>query len=188
MARMPSPPRNGERSLKTTRVAGVTLVELAVSLAVLALLVAIGIPSMQELRMRQQVNATMQLLVSHFASARMTAISHGVPVVVCPGDGGDGCRQDNDWSRHWLSFRDPDGNRRPDEDIDIYRNDSVPQDPRIRILSTQGRRQVRYQPSGFSYGTNLTIRICYEGRVAGSVVVNNTGRARTVRGDLSTPC
>lgn len=188
MARMPSPPRKGERPCRIARATGFTLVELAVALAVLAMLVAIGIPSLQELRMRQQVNATMHLLVSHFASARMTAISHGVPVVVCPGNGGDGCREDSDWGHHWLSFRDPDGNRRPDEDIDIYRNDSVPQDPRIRILSTQGRRHVRYQSSGFSYGTNLTIRICYRDRVAGSVVVNNTGRARTVRGDLSIPC
>ncbi|MBD9479670.1 GspH/FimT family pseudopilin [Pseudoxanthomonas sp. PXM02] len=185
MARMPSSPRAGEH---VVRVEGFTLVELSVTLAVLSLMAAIALPSLRDFRARQQANATMTLLVSHFASARMTAIAQGVPVVVCPSDGAGQCRKDADWGGHWLSFRDPDGNRQPDEDIDIYRNDTVPSDPHIRIFSTQGRKQVRYQSSGMSYGTNLTIRICHDGRIAGSVVLNNTGRARTVRGNLSTPC
>ena len=186
MAWMPSSPRAGGHACP--RVSGFTLVELSVTLAVLALMTAIALPSLQDFRARQQANATMNLLASHFASARMTAISHGVPVVVCPSDGAGTCRQSTDWGGHWLSFRDPDGNRQPDEEIDIYRNDAVPRDPRIRLFSTQGRKMVRYQSSGMSYGTNLTIRICYDGRVAGSVVLNGTGRARTARGDLTTPC
>ncbi len=186
MAWMPSHPR--ARGYARPRTVGFTLVELSVALAVLALMTAIAIPSLQDFRVHQQVNATMNMLASHFASARMTAIAHGVPVVVCPSEGTGTCRESTDWRGHWLSFRDPDGNRQPDEDIDIYRNDSVPEDPHIRIMSTRGRQHVRYQPSGMSYGTNLTIRICYDDRVAGSVVLNSTGRARTVRGDLVTPC
>lgn len=186
MAWMPSSPRAG--GYTCPRVSGFTLVELSVTLAVLALMTAIAIPSLRDFRARQQANATMTLLASHLASARMTAIVQGVPVVVCPSDGAGLCRQDADWGDHWLSFRDPDGNRKPDEDIDIYRNDTVHHDPSIRLFSTQGRKQVRYQSSGMSYGTNLTIRICHDGRIAGSVVLNNTGRARTVRGDLITPC
>lgn len=186
MAWMPSSPRAGESA--QPHGGGFTLIELSVTLAVMALMAAIAVPSLQDFRARQQVNAMTTLLVSHLASARMTAITHGVPVVVCPSEGAGTCRQDSDWGGHWLSFRDPDGNRRPDEDLDIYRNDTVPRDPRIRIVSTQGRRYVRYQPSGMSYGTNLTIRICYDGRVAGSVVLNATGRARTVRGNGSTAC
>ncbi len=186
MAWMPSSPRAGGHTCP--QVSGFTLVELSVTLALLALMAAIALPSLRDLRARHQVNATMNLLVSHFASARMTAIVQGVPVVVCPSGGTAACRQSTDWGDHWLSFRDPDGNRQPDEEIDIYRNDSVPLYPGIRIMSTQGRRHVRYQPTGMSYGTNLTIRICYDDRVAGSVVLNATGRARTVKGDLTTPC
>ncbi|WP_313928306.1 GspH/FimT family pseudopilin [Pseudoxanthomonas sp.] len=185
---MPSPPRQGSRTGARECPSGFTLVETSVTLALLALLVAIGLPSMQEFRMRQQASAIANLLVSHLASARMTAISHNVPVIVCPSAGGGTCRQDREWGGHWVSFRDPDGNRQPDEDIDIYRNDTVPDDPSIRIVSSQGRRYVRYQPTGMSYGTNLTIRICHGGRVASSVIMNNTGRARTVRGNLKTPC
>lgn len=188
MARMPSSPRQGSRIQRAAPLRGFTLVETAVTLSVLALMVAIGLPSMREFRARQQAGAIASLLVSHFASARMTAISHNVPVMVCPSDGAGTCRQGTDWGGHWLSFRDPDGNRQPDDGDDIYRNDTVPDNPSIRVVSTQGRRHVRYQPTGMSYGTNLTIRICYDGRVATSVILNNTGRARTVRGSLTTPC
>lgn len=188
MAWMPSSPGNGAHTGKRTGRTGFTLVELSVCLAVLTMLVAIGLPSLQRFRVRQQATATMHLLTSHFASARMAAIVQDVPVVVCPSAGNGRCRQDSDWSDHWLAFRDPDGNRQPDEEIDIYRNDAAPSDPRIRIVSSNGRRFLRYQSSGLSYGTNLTVRICHDGVVAGSVVVNSTGRARTVRGDMSTPC
>ena len=188
MARMPSPPRQGSHVCCTTSAFGFTLVETAVTLSVVALLVAIGMPTVREFKARQQASATANLLVSHFASARMTAISHNVPVVVCPSDGAGTCRQSTDWGGHWLSFRDPDGNRQPDDGSDIYRNDTVAEPPSIRVFSTQGRRHVRYQPTGMSYGTNLTIRICYDGHVASSVIMNNTGRARVVRGNFSTPC
>jgi type IV fimbrial biogenesis protein FimT len=188
MARMPSLPARRSPIGSTMHTQGFTLVETAVTLSVLALMVAIGLPSMREFRARQQANATANLLVSHFASARMTAISHNVPIVVCPSDGAGTCRQDTDWGGHWLSFRDPDGNRQPDDGDDIYRNETVAETPSIRMISTQGRRQVRYQPTGMSYGTNLTIRICYDGHVASSVIMNNSGRARIVRGDLSTAC
>ena len=188
MARKPSPPRKGGHAGACRRAVGFTLVEMSVTLAVLALMVAIGLPSMREFRARQQASATANLLVSHFASARMTAISHNVPVVVCPSDGAGACRHGTDWGGHWLSFRDLDGNRQPDDGNDVYRNETVPDDPSIRIMSTQGRRHVRYQPTGMAYGTNLTIRICHDGRVASSIIMNNTGRARTVRGDMKTPC
>lgn len=188
MARMPSSPGNGTLMSSAGAVAGFTLIELAVGIAVMGLLVAIALPSFRQLRARQQASATMNLLNSHFASARMSAIAQGVPVVVCPSIGNGQCRSDSDWSSHWLTFRDPDGNRQPDEQIDIYRNEAAPSGPNIRILSSNGRRFLRYQSSGLSYGTNLTVRICYDGLVAGSVIVNSTGRARSVRGAMDKPC
>lgn len=167
---------------------GVTLVELVVTMAVMAILAAIAVPSFQGLQKRNQVDATMHLLTSHLASARVTAITHNVPVIVCPSTGNGLCRTDNDWGEYWLSFRDPDGNRQPDEDIDIYRNDTAPRSARLRIVSSAGRHYVRYQSNGFSYGTNLTVRVCYDGKTAGSVIVNNTGRARSARSSGSAPC
>ncbi len=183
---IPSGPRALPRSAGARQ--GTTLVETTVVMAVLVILAAVGLPSFLGLKKRQQAEATMHLLASHLASARASAISYNVPVIVCPSAGDGRCLNGTDWSRVWLSFRDPDGNRQPDEESDIYRNDTAPQDPRMRILSTTGRPYVRYQPSGMNYGSNLTLRICYDGEVAGSVIVNNSGRIRSSRSSSAGPC
>lgn len=188
MARMPASTVPRSPYLRPARARGITLIEMTVALAVVAILTALAIPSFHALSRRSRVDAALHLLTSHFASARITAITHNVPVVICP-SGGDGlCREDSDWSDHWLTFRDPDGNRQPDEAIDIYRNDSAPRSPHLRILSTAGRRQLRYLPTGYSSGSNLTLRVCYDGEVSGLVVINNAGRVRTARPSDSEPC
>lgn len=181
MARMPFPAMHGRLFRFRAGIRGITLVELIVAMSVFTVLAALAVPSYHALRKRSQVDATLHLLTSHFASARITAITHNVPVVVCPSRGDGLCREDSDWSDHWLTFRDPDGNRQPDEDIDIYRNDAAPRSPHLRILSTAGRRHVRYLPTGYSSGNNLTVSLCFDGKVNGQVVINNAGRIRTAR-------
>ena len=167
---------------------GVTLVEACMTLSVLAILSASAIPSFHALQKRQRVNAAMHLVTTQLATARMTAVSDNTPVVLCPGNGPGQCRGDSDWSHDWLMFRDPDGNRQPDRPEDIYRNDPAPQHPKLSILSTPGRRYARYQATGFSYGSNLTLRVCFDGELVGSVVVNNTGRIRSTREIEPKPC
>lgn len=188
MAGMPASKASSASCLLGPRAKGVTLVEVTVAMGVLAILTALAVPSFQALSRRSRVDAALHLLTSHFASARIAAITHNVPVVICPSHGDGVCRQDSDWSDHWLTFRDPDGNRQPDEAIDIYRNDPAPRNPLLRIQSTAGRRQLRYLPTGYSSGSNLTLRVCYDGVVSGLVVVNNAGRVRTARPHDSEPC
>lgn len=188
MARMPMPARRIRKPALPRSSWGVTLLEMIVAMSVTTTLLALAIPSFHELQRRSQVDTALHLLTSHFASARIAAITQNVPVVVCPGTGKEACRQDSDWTHHWLTFRDPDGNREPDDLIDIYRNDAAPGNPRLRILSTSGRSQVRYLPTGYSSGSNLTLRVCYDGKVSGLVVINNAGRIRSARPSGTEPC
>lgn len=188
MARMPVSVMSPNSRLCQARSRGVTLIEIMVAMLVMAVLTALAAPSFQAMSRRNRVDTTLYLLTSHFASARIAAITHNVPVVICPSRGDGLCRQDSDWGDHWLMFRDPDGNHQPDEAIDIYRSDPAPRNSQLRILSTAGRRHLRYLPSGYSSGNNLTVRICYDGEVSGLVVVNNAGRIRTARPRDSEPC
>lgn len=170
------------------RLQGLTLIELMTTLAVAATLLTIGLPSYQSFIERQRVSTALHLLTSHMASARMTAITHRVPTVVCPSNGAGGCRTDGDWTHGWLMFTDKDGNRRPDLPTDILRDERAPIHESLRIVSSSGRPQLRYQPSGYSYGSNITIRVCRGERLLGTVVVNNTGRVRSVRSPGARPC
>jgi type IV fimbrial biogenesis protein FimT len=167
---------------------GVTLTEAAMTMTVLAICAAIAIPSYKALVRRQRVDTTMHLLTAYMASARMAAVTRRSPAVVCPSDGNGGCRQDSDWTYGWLLFLDRDGNGRPDDPQDILRDERAPSDPAMRILSSDGRKRLRYLPDGRSSGSNLRVRLCYDDQLKGEIVVNNAGRVRSARPEGTVPC
>lgn len=176
------------RSLGSPRRAqrGLTLIEAVMTMAVLAICTAIAVPSYRALVQRQRVDATMHLLTAYMASARMTAVTRRSRTVVCPSDGDGGCRQDGDWTYGWLLFLDRNGNGRPDNALDILRDERAPSDVALRILSN--RKQLRYLPDGRSTGGNLTVRVCYGDLLKGKIVVSNSGRVRSERPNGSVPC
>ncbi|MEJ1096027.1 MULTISPECIES: GspH/FimT family pseudopilin [unclassified Pseudoxanthomonas] len=175
------------RSLGSSRhQRGLTLIEVIVTMTVLAICTAIAIPSYQALIRRQRVDATMHLLTTYMASARITAITRGSRTVVCPSDGKRGCRQDSDWTYGWLLFLDRDGNGKMDDPGDILREERAPGDAAMRILSN--RKQLRYLPDGSSAGGNLTLQVCYDNLLKGKIVVSNPGRVRSERPKGEVPC
>lgn len=167
---------------------GFTLVEMIIAMAVLAVLIAVGLPAFRTTLQGQRTGAAMHLLSSHLAHARLAAIQHRSVVMACPSNGRSLCRQDGDWSQGWMVFIDRDGNRQPDAPADILRVERPPLDAHMRMASGQGRPLVRYLPDGRSAGSNLTVRICREGALLGSVIVNNVGRVRSTRPTGAAPC
>lgn len=161
------------------RQAGMTLVETLTVLGILGLLVGTALPGFRELRRTWQVRSVLHALSSDFALARMSAVKHGVPVVVCPGREGH-CQPGSAWQQGWLVFPDRAGQRQPASQAGIIsQHAALP--PRMRVHSNQGRPVLRYLPSGLSSGSNLTVNVCADGELAGRVIVNNAGRIRSER-------
>ena len=164
------------------RHAGFTLIELAVTTAVMALLAGIALPSMNALVEQQRASAAASSLMTHMQLARIAAVSRNRRTVLCPTPDGTACASGTDWSQGWMLFVDEDGNRRPDHGDDVLRQETEPTSRHLRIVSTAGRQQLRYLPDGTSAGTNLTLSICNDrGELLGRVVVNNLGRPRSER-------
>lgn len=170
------------------RVRGFSLIEAMAAMVVMVLLTGVALPAYRHLVQRQRVDAAMHLLTAYMASARLTAVNLRTVTVVCPSNGQGGCRQDGDWSEGWLMFLDKDGNRQPDDPRDILRDERAPIHPSLRIVSGSGRPQLRYLPDGRSSGSNLTVRLCQDDALLGSVIVNNAGRVRATRPARSQPC
>ena len=170
------------------RAPGFSLIELMVVVAIASILLALAVPSFNGLLQRQRGIATMHLLVTELAMARNTAIVRRSPVTVCPSRGDGLCRGDADWSTGWLMYRDPARSTQPSSPDEILRESRQPVHASVRIQTTPGRLRVRYQPEGFSGGSNLTLRICTGQRLHGEVIVNNAGRPRTQRPAAGTPC
>jgi len=159
---------------------GFTLIEMLVALVVLTVLLTVGIPAFRVTLEHQRISAALFLLSAEFASARMTAITHGDVVALCPLAGLASCSDDSDWSQGLLMFRGRRRDTQPEADT-ILRVARRPVHASIGLRSSQGRRALQFHPDGRSSGSNLRIRLCLEGRLRGEVVVNNAGRIRSRR-------
>lgn len=167
---------------------GFTLVELFVTLAVLATLLGIAVPSYRALIERTRSATTFHLVTASMMSARAAAVTRGHPVTVCPSSDGMHCRSDSIWEQGWIIFDDQKRNGTPSgEDAILHRFPRL--DGALRLRGTAGRQKLRYLGNGSAYGSNVSMHVCSaQGLLIGKVVVNNMGRARSQRALPSTPC
>ncbi|WP_372381843.1 GspH/FimT family pseudopilin [Xanthomonas sp. NCPPB 1068] len=162
--------------------------QLLVVMAVIAITSAIGLPSFQSALEWQRTTTRVHVLTTYLAMARSLAVAQRMPVSVCPSADGSSCRTDGDWSRGWLLFKDPGRNGQPVDASSILKVEHYPAADGIEATATLGRPVVRFLPSGLSSGTNITISLCSNARRLADVVVNNTGRARTMSYTTPSSC
>ncbi|WP_115529096.1 MULTISPECIES: GspH/FimT family pseudopilin [Xanthomonas] len=169
------------RAVTHSSARGYTAVQLLIVMAVIGIGAAIGLPSVKSLIEWQRATTLVHLLTAHLAMARGLAVSQSAPVSICPSADGTRCHTDRDWSRGWILFKDPDHGGQPLSAASVIRVEHTSATGGINITSTAGRSIVRFLPNGRSSGTNVTISLCSNARRLADVVVNNSGRARTVR-------
>ncbi|MBT2766554.1 GspH/FimT family pseudopilin [Stenotrophomonas sp. ISL-67] len=164
---------------RARRPRGMTLLELCVALAIVALLCLLALPSFSTTLSRLRADMLRMQLVSVFNSARSTAITRHEPVAVCPSQDGERCG--GDWSRGWLIFRDRGANADVLAPEDVLQFRTGYDDLLLHAATSQGRQRLRFQRNGSSGGSPLTLVICAGGLRHGQVVVNNVGRTRSTR-------
>ena len=120
---------------------GFTLLELMITLSILALVMAVAMPSFSSLLTDQKIKSKRNELMSALQYARTEAVTQNRSVSICassnPWDSSPTCSKKTDWSTGWIVFYDASQNTSPSVPTTILR--SYP--------NTEGV-DVQYSPAG----------------------------------------
>jgi len=169
--------------------AGLTLVELVASIAVVAVTLALGAPSLKRAVEENRVRSEVRRLVTAINLARSEAVLRNSPVSLCPSavaaTGEAVCS--GHYAGGWMVFSNRDRDRVVDEGSDqlIRAFDALPAG--FTLTNRAGTRPASELVTYLSDGSsrrNLTFLICPPGRgdrPSRSIVINRIGRARVAR-------
>ena len=158
---------------------GLTLIELMIALAVLAILCGFVVNSATSALEASRAAGVRADLLDSLRLAGVRAGIAGTRAVLCPSVDGLRCSDDPDWSRGWLVFMDPNANREMEGGERLLRR-QAPLPGRVRLRSTGGRVRIVFQGNAGNAGSNVTFTLC-DGRGpsrARTLVLNNSGGLR----------
>jgi len=126
---------------------GITLTELLVVLAIVAVLTGLLLPGSATLVGETRDETTMRGVLAAINYARTVALTTGEPAVLCALD--DGGRCDGAWSAGFSVFADRDADARLDADERVYRKiDAVRDGARLALRAFRTGRYLRLLPNG----------------------------------------
>jgi type IV fimbrial biogenesis protein FimT len=161
--------------IKNTKQSGVTLVEMMITLAVMAILLAIAIPAFESLIASTRLSTSTNDLLAAIAQSRSEAIRRGQRVVLCiqdPANAGQ-CINNGGWEQGWMAFIDADRDGIPDPGEAITLS-TARQPANINIPANGGQSTITFLPSGRVPAVN-TIRVC-----STSVALSDDTRSRDI--------
>lgn len=141
------------------RTRGFTILELMITVAVLAVIVGIGVPSYQDMMRRNRLAAQTNTFVGTLAIARSEAVKRGVLVTVCPANDPlkqESCGPGDDWATNGLivftdgfgSIGVVDADDDDDQEDDAIIQRIAPGAPGINVSNEVDLNLVSYRPDG----------------------------------------
>jgi type IV fimbrial biogenesis protein FimT len=136
---------------------GFTIIEMMVVVAIIAILSMMALPGFQNLMINQRAAGIASRLADSLNLARMTAITMGKPVIVCPMLPGSSMQQQaclpstNTWSA-WLVFMDNNANNIDDTGEVLKYYEDIP----LNTITSPTSNSVTFDAAGFvSSGSKL---------------------------------
>lgn len=159
---------------------GFTLIELMVTLAVLAFVVTLGVPQLVALSDNNRLVSSGNALVRDLHVARSEAVKRGMAVTICGSTDGASCNTGN-WEDGWIVFADANRNTVPDGGdtlLSVQGSMSGNITMRSSIFNTAGL--IQYLPNGQLSGADRgTLTVCDpngDAATARAINLNNLGR------------
>jgi len=113
---------------------GLTVVELLIILAAIAIVVMISVPGSTMVLEHFRLKAASSDLVSSLTLAKEEALMRNSTVKICPSSNGRFCRTDGNWNHGWLVYSDG-NNDGTVQEIELVKAFSAPSQ-KVRIVAT----------------------------------------------------
>jgi len=164
---------------------GVTLLELTVSLAIIAILATIAVPGFNDLRYSNERAAAVNSFVHAVYLARSEAIKRGQVVTICKSVDGQTCAgRAAEWRSGWIVFVNSDRGDPPQRDSGEPLLQAYAGWPRGHIVSNREAYSFRAYTQAV---VNGTVVFCDPrgSTQARAVIISHTGRPRVAQRDAS---
>ncbi len=155
-----------------------TLIELLVTMAIAAILLTVGVPSMRDLISNNRLSAATNTFVSSFHMARSEAIKQGRNATVCVSDdpANPACTGQTNWQLGWIVWIDSNSNGvldAPDEVLRVV--EPLPNTINITLNAAQTSFQIDAQGSVNNPNTTLTLCDDRTGEIGRQLRIMATG-------------
>ncbi|UPG88884.1 GspH/FimT family pseudopilin [Luteibacter aegosomaticola] len=163
---------------------GFTLVELMVTITVLAILLAIAAPSFVDFVRRNDVSSNTNEFLTTLRMARSTAITRNIFVSVCPSTNATAdkpsCSDSKDYSAGYLVYVASAAGKAYEEGNELVRINEGAQ--KVSIMVTDAAKIITFNPRGASTIGTFSAFLC--ARHGNETVGESTGRATGRRFDV----
>lgn len=160
-------------------VAGFTVLELMITITIIAIGLSLAVPSIRETIANNQVAVANNSIISAINLARSEAITRGNSVVVCPSTTGKKCNNGK-WNAGWIVF---DNN---DADATLATTEIIRVNSRAEAVNRTGYGGIIvFQPDGTTtLNGSKTIKICFAGtavtKKCRSITISRFGSVKSV--------
>lgn len=171
---------------------GYTLIEMMVTIAIVAVLAALALPSFQSLVLSTRASSGANRMLALLSTARSEAVARNRRVVICRSDTGTECSTDSEagWEVGAMAYVDVNSDNSYDATIDgepILAAVPCAQDVTIAGNSNVDDQMV-YLPSGLAGFNNGKLTVTASEEHQRKVVISTTGRARVCNPAQDSTC
>lgn len=172
---------------------GFTIIELLVTLIVIAILMTAGGPSLRRFILDNRLASQSHNFMVDLMYARSEAVKRGRPAFVCqatdPNPTTPTCTEDSGrWELGWMVYVDMDGDDQPDPDEVLRTQSRLGGSNTLRASQASWANKFAYRPTGtidpaIDAGDEVLFTVCDErgATSARAVRIERTGRAAVVR-------
>lgn len=166
-------------ALRSRHQRGFTLVELLVTIVIIAILATLGVPSFTQFLRNWQRDSATKAFMTHVQLARTESIKTSRKVVMCVSTNGTSCANSTDWKGGWLVFVDTNGDESLSngETLVAVRSASTGVSS---MTGTNNTSKLVFLPNGLMSSGTTTVTVTPNGSTSlklNKIALNTVGRA-----------